>query len=56
MTHNLQVTINSQGKKINKKETHKSEGTHSVDLSLETATLQQFNKYTNYLASLLTEI
>ena len=43
---------------MNKKETQKSEGTHYVDLSLETVNLpvHQFIKYTNYSTSSLTEI
>ena len=46
ITHNLQATIYFTKKDI-KKETQKSEVTHSVDLSLEMATLHQFTLILN---------
>ena len=46
ITHNLQATIYFTQKDI-KKETQKSEVTHSVDLSLEMATLHRFTLILN---------
>ena len=46
ITHNIQASINFKKKYI-KKETQQSEGTHYVDLPMETATLHQFTMILN---------